>query len=49
MVILWGKLRAPQWVRRELFDFPPMPLVKMKLMEKIGMMGIFASDPKMPS
>ena len=38
LVILWGKLRAPQWVRNELFDFPPMPLAKMQMMEKMAMM-----------
>ena len=35
LVILWGKLRAPQWVRQELFDFPPMPLVKMQMMKQM--------------
>lgn len=38
LIILWGKTLAPKWVRNELFDFPTLPLIKMKLKEKIGMM-----------
>ena len=38
LVILWGKLRVAGVGAQELFDFPPMPLVKMQMMEKMEMM-----------
>jgi FADH2 O2-dependent halogenase len=36
-IILWGKTKAPKWVREEIFDFLPTPLIKMKIKEKLGM------------
>lgn len=36
-IILWGKTKAPKWIQDQMFDFLPIPLVKMKIKEKLGM------------
>ena len=36
-IIFWGKTRAPEWVRKNMFDFFPTPLIKAKIKEQIGM------------
>lgn len=36
-IIFWGKTKAPKWIREQMFDFLPTPLIKMKIKEKLGM------------
>lgn len=35
LAIMWGKLRAPQWMRQHLFDFPVRPLAKLTIADHL--------------
>ncbi len=36
LVILWGKLKGPRWLRQHLFDFPVRPLVAATVADKVS-------------